>query len=106
MLEDQLVINAQVRDQMVETKITCPFLASAVHQELLGVRGDINGPLARIEDVRALGNKGGGDLGHVLALFASGNHALMRGDGGLKLEKRAPVGLFSLDLPGSQGSHA
>jgi len=106
MLEDQLAINAQVRDQMVETKITCPFLASAVHQELLSVRGDINSPLARIEDVRALGNKGGGDLGHVLALFASGNHAFMRDDGGLKLEKQVPVGLFSLDLPGSQGSHA
>jgi hypothetical protein len=106
MLEDQLAINAQVRDQMVETKVTCPFLASAVHEELLGVRGVIESPLARIEDVRALGNKGGGDLGHVLALFASGNHAFMRGGDGLKLEKQAPPGLFSLDLPGSQGSHA
>src|SRR5262249_26910495 len=92
------------RDQMVETKITCPFLASAVRHGLLAVRGDAGNPLASIEDVRQLGNSGGGDLGEVLALFASGNHALMRGDAG-RLDRKAPDGLFSLELPGSQGSH-
>ena len=37
-------------------------------------------------------------------MFASGNHVFMRGDDG-KLSKKVPNGLFSLELPGSQGSH-
>src|SRR5215469_3122900 len=37
-------------------------------------------------------------------MFASGNHAFMRGDDG-KLSQKVPNGLFSLELPGSQGSH-
>jgi hypothetical protein len=60
--------------------------------------------LASIEDVRRLGNSGGGDLGDLLVTFASGNHAFMRGEDG-KLNKKVPNGLFSLELPGSQGSH-
>jgi hypothetical protein len=60
--------------------------------------------LASIEDVRRLGNSGGGDLGDLLVRFASGNHAFMRGEDG-KLNKKVPIGLFSLELPGSQGSH-
>jgi len=60
--------------------------------------------LASIEDVRRLGNSGGGDLGDLLVMFASGNHAFMRGDDG-KLSEKAPNGLISLELPGSQGSH-
>jgi len=99
-----LALDDGARDQMVETKITCPFLGSAVHQNVLAVRGDAGNPLASIEDVRQLGNSGGGDLGEVLALFASGNHALMRGAAG-RLDSKVPDGLFSLELPGSQGSH-
>jgi len=99
-----LALDDGARDQMVETKITCPFLGSAVHQNILVVRGDAGNPLASIEDVRQLGNSGGGDLGEVLALFASGNHALMRGAAG-RLDSEVPDGLFSLELPGSQGSH-
>jgi hypothetical protein len=90
---------------MVETKVTCPFLGSLVHQELLSVRGTAGNPLARIEDVRRLGNEGGGDLGDLLVLFATGNHALMRSDSGTALDVPVPDGLFSLELPGSQGSH-
>jgi hypothetical protein len=89
---------------VVETKATCPFLGSAVAQGTLTVRNDAGDPLASIEDVRRLGNTGGGDLGEVLVLFASGNHALMRGQSG-KLDTPVPSGLFSLELPGSQGSH-
>src|SRR5262245_28481603 len=89
---------------MVRTKVTCPFLGSAVHQNLLAARGDANNPLASIEDVRRLGNSGGGNLGDLLAMFASGNHAFMRDDDG-RLNKKVPDGLFSLELPGSQGSH-
>jgi hypothetical protein len=105
MSEDKLTLQAQVRHQIVETKVTCPFLGSAVQQELLPVRGDAGNPLARIEDVRELGNTGdGSDLGDLLIVFAQGNHAFMRGASG-KLDQPVPEGLFSLELPGSQGSH-
>jgi len=99
-----VTLTNDVRDDMVRRKVTCPFLGSAVHQAFLAVRGDANNPLASIEDVRRLGNSGGGDLGDLLVMFASGNHAFMRGDDG-KLSTKAPNGLFSLELPGSQGSH-
>ncbi|SIO66418.1 hypothetical protein SAMN05443247_11215 [Bradyrhizobium erythrophlei] len=105
MLESPLALDPQVRDLMVETKVTCPFLGSLVHQELLSVRGATGNPLASIEDVRRLGNEGGGDLGDLLAFFAAGNHALMRNSSGSALDTPVPAGLFSLELPGSQGSH-
>ena len=84
-----LTLTNQVSDQMVRKKVTCPFLGSAVHQKFLAVRGDADNPLASIEDVRRLGNSGGGDLGDLLVMFASGNHAFMRGDDG-KLSKKVP----------------
>lgn len=89
---------------LVEKKATCPFIGGTIAQGKLPVRNNTNDPLASIEDVRKLGNSGGGDLGDLLVLFASGNHALMRG-GSEKLEKPVPSGLFSLEFPGSQGSH-
>src|SRR5688572_3912157 len=89
---------------LVERKATCPFIGSAVAQGKLRVRNDARDPLASIEDVRRLGNTGGGDLGDLLVLFVGGNHALMRSDSG-KLDKPVPHGLFSLEFPGSQGSH-
>ena len=99
-----LTTTDEITDHMVRTKVTCPFLGSVVHQKFLAVRGDAGNPLAGIEDVRRLGNSGGGDLGDLLVIFASGNHALMRGEDG-KLNKKVPIGFFSLELPGSQGSH-
>jgi hypothetical protein len=89
---------------VVERKVTCPFVGSAVAENQLAVRNDAKNPLASIEDIRALGNSGGGDLGDLLVLFAAGNHAFMRGSTG-KLDAPAPANLFSLELPGSQGSH-
>jgi hypothetical protein len=89
---------------MVRSKTTCPFLGPAVATQQLAVRGDADNPLASIEDIRALGNSGGGDLGDLLVLFAKGNHAFMRGPSG-QLTVPVPAGLFSLELPGSQGSH-
>ncbi|MGY6274609.1 hypothetical protein [Methylomonas sp. MgM2] len=89
---------------LVEKKATCPFIGSAVAQRELSVRNSANKPLAGIEEVRNLGNAGGGDLGDLLVHFASGNHAYMPGDSG-KLDMPVPNGLFSLDFPGSQGSH-
>lgn len=92
------------RALLVERKATCPFVGSAVAHGELPVRNDAKNPLAGIEDVRRLGNTGGGDLGDLLVLFASGNHRFMLGDSG-KLDKVVPSGLFSLEFPGSQGSH-
>jgi len=97
-------LSGEEKALLVERKATCPFIGSAVAQGQLPVRNDAKDPLASIEDVRRLGNTGGGDLGDLLALFASGNHAFMRGDSG-KLDKSVPSGLFSLEFPGSQGSH-
>ena len=105
MLEHPLTLDQQALDVVVETKVTCPFLGSLVDQGFLAVRGVAGNPLASIEDVRRLGNEGGGDLGDLLVLFAAGNHALMRNDSGTALDVPVPEGLFSLELPGSQGSH-
>jgi hypothetical protein len=89
---------------VVHKKATCPFIGAAVNQGDLPVRHDAKNPLAAIEDVRRLGNTGGGHLGEVLMLFANGNHGLMRGDSEL-LDHPVSEGLFSLEFPGSQGSH-
>ena len=89
---------------VVEKKATCPFIGAAVAESHLPVRNDAKNPLGRIEDVRRLGNTGGGRLGEVLVLFANGNHARMRDNSG-ELNMPVPAGLFSLEFPGSQGSH-
>jgi hypothetical protein len=102
--ENVVALNEEERASIVNRKAACPFIGSAVAEGLLTVRNDANDPLASIEDVRRLGNTGGGDLGDVLVLFASGNHKFMRGGNG-KLSSPAPDGLFSLEFPGSQGSH-
>src|SRR5262249_23378131 len=97
-------LSAEERASVVEGKATCPFIGSAVAQGSLPVRNEAANPLASIEDVRRLGNTGGGDLGDLLVLFASGNHAFTAGASG-KLDQPVPDGLFSLEFPGSQGSH-
>lgn len=104
MLEDSLELAPEVLAAIVEKKATCPFVGSAIATRFLPVRNEHTNPLASIEDVRALGNTGGGDLGDQLVLFATGNHAFMRGSEG-ELNQKAPDGLFSLEFPGSQGSH-
>ena len=100
----QVALSSEETAVLVEKKATCPFIGSAVAQGILGVRNDTRDPLAGIEDVRKLGNTGGGDLGDLLVLFAAGNHRYMLGSSG-KLDKIVPPGLFSLEFPGSQGSH-
>lgn len=91
--------------QVVTRKATCPFIASAVKGGDLPVLNNADKPLASIDDVVKLGNTGpGSNLGEVLRVFAQGNHAYMKGDSG-KLDTPVPLGTFSLDFPGSQGSH-
>lgn len=107
-MSDDLSKPADLSDEeraiVVEKKATCPFIASAIVQGELPVRNTVKDPLASIENVRALGNTGGGDLGDLLVIFAGGNHAFMSGDNG-RLSTPVPAGLFSLEFPGSQGSH-
>jgi len=99
-----IALSDSLRNNIVQTKATCPFIGVAVAAGRLPVRNDADNPLADVEDVRKLGNSGGGDLGDLLVIFATGNHAFMRGAAG-KLDQPAPGGLFSLEFPGSQGSH-
>ena len=70
------------RDNIAAKKATCPFIGTAVATSALPVRNDPSKPLASIDDVRKLGNTGGGDLGEVLKVFAQGNHAFMPGPTG------------------------
>ena len=102
---NQLIdLSSDEKDSVVQRKATCPFIGSAVSEGDLPMRNDAANPLARSEDVRRLGNTGGGDLGDLLVFFATGNHAFMRGPSG-SLNTAVPSGLFSLEFPGSQGSH-
>jgi hypothetical protein len=103
-LNKPVELSREEKLSLVERKAACPFIGSAVARGQLLVRNDVKNPLASIEEVRRLGNTGGGDLGDLLVLFASGNHAFMRDESG-KLNKAVPSGLFSLEFPGSQGSH-
>src|SRR5262245_39421432 len=94
------------RLEVATRKATCPFLGPAVASGALPLRNSLAAPLASIDDIVRLGNTGdGSNLGDLLKLFAEGNHAFVRGASG-KLDVPAPPGTMSLDLPGSQGSHA
>lgn len=100
----RLSLSDQQRQDLAEKQVTCPFTGSVVAQGDLKVYGSKNNPLASIEDVRNLGNSGGGDLGNVLAVFSEGNHTFMLGTSG-QLDTATPPGMFSLIFPGSQGGH-
>jgi hypothetical protein len=104
MTQDVLQLGPEALSEVVEKKATCPFVGTGVAMGRLPVRNEATNPLASIEDVRRLGNTGGGDLGDLLVLFATGNHAFMRGPDD-QLDQKVPDGLFSLEFPGSQGSH-
>ena len=101
---NEVEISDEARSLLVHSKVTCPFLGPAVAMQRLSVRNEASNPLAAVEDLRELGNSGGGDLGDLLVFFATGNHLAMRSRGGA-LDAGVPRGLFSLELPGSQGSH-
>jgi hypothetical protein len=103
-MENVLQLEPEALREIVEKKATCPFIGTAVRTGILPIRNEVTNPLARIEDVRTLGNTGGGDLGNLLVLFATGNHGFMRDPHG-QLAQKAPDGFFSLEFPGSQGSH-
>jgi hypothetical protein len=103
-LSAEINLSADARNTVVQAKATCPFIGTAIATGILPVRNSSDNPLASLNDVRQLGNSGGGDLGEVLLLFATGNHLRMRGSSG-RLDLTVPPGLFSLEFPGSQGSH-
>src|SRR6516164_5929045 len=105
MTGDAIQLDQKALSAIAEKKATCPFIGTAVVTGRLPVRNEATNPVASIEDVRRLGNTGGGDLGDLLVLFAEGNHAFMRGGSGVALDTPVPPGMFSLELPGSQGSH-
>jgi hypothetical protein len=88
----EIRIPDEARSALVQTKVTCPFLGPAVATQRLPVRNEAANPLAGIEDLRRL------------VLFATGNHLAMRNEAGT-IDARVPRGFFSLELPGSQGSH-
>ncbi|HEY5808738.1 MAG TPA: hypothetical protein VIT67_12250 [Povalibacter sp.] len=101
----QLTLTDSERAELSTRKVTCPFLGPSVASDALAVLNSQAQPLASIADVVALGNSGdNSDLGDLLKVFCEGNHAFMPGPQGL-LDQPVPAGLFSLDLPGSQGSH-
>jgi hypothetical protein len=104
MTEEVLQLGQEAMREIVEKKATCPFVGAAVATGNLRVRNEATNPLAGTEDVRRLGNTGGGDLGDLLVVFATGNHAFMRGPNG-RLDQKTPAGMFSLEFPGAQGSH-
>ena len=53
MSENGLTLDPQTRERMVETKVTCPFLGSLVHQNLLAVKSAPDNPLAAIDEVQS-----------------------------------------------------
>ncbi len=97
------------RTELVHKKATCPFVGAAVAMKRIAVRFGKANPLAKIDEIVALGNEGGGDLGKVLHVFASGNHRRMFASeqpaAGEPFTTPTPPGMFSLDLPRSQGAH-
>lgn len=99
-----VMLDDATRRRLAERQATCPFVGSLVAEGVLPVCNGADAPLARLEDLRTLGNSGGGDLGDLLVLFAAGNHAFMD-DGTGHLGRPVPAGLFFLGFPGSQGAH-
>jgi hypothetical protein len=98
--------NDAVRHDVAAKKATCPFAGTAVETGALQLLNAAKRPLAYVKDIVRLGDTGGGDLGSgVLQIFAKGNHAKMAGADDSKLDTPVPPGTFSLDFPGSQGSH-
>jgi hypothetical protein len=104
--DDPVQLSDEERTDIAERMATCPFVGTAVATGVLQVLHSAAEPLASIEEIAALGDTGGGDLGtHVLKLFARGNHArrLVQGSDDHPL---VPPGTFNLQFGGSQGAHA
>jgi len=103
-----VVLSDAQRAQVVEKKATCPFVGTALAVKRLVALGSVGNLLAPITgpgSVAELGDTGGGNLGSgVLTIFAKGNHHYMLGPSG-QLDTIVPSNTFSLELPGSQGSH-
>jgi hypothetical protein len=106
-----VTLTQEQREKVRLTRGTCPFIGSAMTTleadglPFLPIRNSADNPIASIDDVIALGDSGGGDLGSVvLKVFAEGNHAFMLGPGG-QLTRPVPAGTFGACFPGSDGAH-
>jgi hypothetical protein len=89
MVMDALELGDAEREAIARRKIACPFLGPAVREGLLPVRGSADRPLAEVDDIAALGDAGGGDLGRrVLRTFATGNHRRVPGRRGCSRRQR------------------
>lgn len=99
-------LSQEERHEIAERMATCPFVGTAVATGQLPVLESAETPLAAIDEIVRLGDRGGGDLGtRVLKLFARGNHSRRVVPGG-GVGPSVPEGLFSLQFGGSQGAHA
>lgn len=97
-------LTAEKRGEIAVKKATCPFVGTKVNQGALAVYfapedKDKKHPLAKISDVVAMGNSGGGTLGYALGFFAKANQSVIPGVG------QCPPGYFSLEFGGSKGAH-
>lgn len=102
-----LNLDSEQRREIATKRTTCPFVGSAVSMGEVPVSQSATRPLGSISDVIRIGDSGGGDLGsRVLVVFTNGNHAFMKeSEQSGRLDTRVPDGTFSLDFPGSVGSH-
>ena len=104
MTEPGLFKATEADRETIRTQLAiCPFMGSATAGDI-PIYGSLEDPLVKIDDVVALGNAGGGDLGHVLAFFARGGHSRSLGASGA-LDEPTPEGFMSLHLITSKGSH-
>ena len=100
-----LSLSADQIEQIVEKKATCPFVGPAVREGALSVQNSPDEPLARVSDLKRIGDSGGGNLGElVLTFFANANHGRLPGSDGT-FQAVVSEDQFSLDFPGSGGAH-
>jgi hypothetical protein len=126
----EIKVSGREREAVVQDiatkKATCPFVGAAVAMEsaiqklqravpglsalkLLNTPSEPLAPIVGDGSIEALGNTGDvrvgkspkpSTLGYVIAGFALGNHGVIPQTG-----EKVPTNTFSLDFPGSKGSH-
>jgi hypothetical protein len=90
------------RRAIIQKKATCPFVGTALALKRLFVFGSTDKPLARIMGLGsagAIGDTGGGNLSLGFQVVARADHGFD------PRHVAAPVGMFSLEFPATQGVH-